>query len=122
MNQHDDDIERLKHLRDRQIQARDPHVKKREWHHRVSMQQRKKRQRFTFGALMREIDDIPNKWKGAVIGATIGTIVLAVLMAAVEADWAILVGIALIAILMLIGFVFGASFDWRDEVSDFFKR
>ncbi len=122
MNQHDDDIERLKRLRDRQIQARDPHVKKREWHQRVSMQQRKKRQRFTFGALMREIDDIPNKWKGAVIGATIGTIVLAVLMAAVEADWAILVGIALIAILMLIGFVFGASFDWRDEVSDFFKR
>lgn len=117
--QKDAEVERLMRIRDQQIRARDPHVKTREMHRRIAEEQRRNREKFTLKGGVQDANRlIAHKWKGAIIGAIIGNVIWAVLAIAVGETWVNIVGLVSVLVLAIVGFMFGLSFDWRDEVSD----
>ncbi len=116
MNNHESEQERLKRIRDQQIRARDPQIKERQTSRRISHQQTRKRQNESF--FKDAVKDVPHRVKGLYIGALLGLIILLVLPYFVEGRTATVVGIAAIPILMGLGFFYGSSFDWRDDIRD----
>jgi hypothetical protein len=120
MGKRDDELERLKRIRDQQIEARDPFAKGRALHRRLSARQRRMRKQKTLQEIMQEmLADIPARWKGTVIGATIGTLISIVLvLLKVDAVWVILTWLVVSIFLAIGGFIIGRAFDWRDEVRD----
>ena len=64
------------------------------------------------------LTNIPTRWQGAIIGATVGVVISIVLLVVVEAAWGALVGLAAGAVLAIVGFVLGTSFEWREEMQD----
>jgi VIT1/CCC1 family predicted Fe2+/Mn2+ transporter len=124
MSNGSDELERLKRLRERQIQSRDPKAKEKQIQAKVTARRRKLGRRNTsFQYMMRDmLGDLPYKFWGAIIGALLGT-VLSIILALVWEDIAMVAIVGLIAtlVLTLIGVVFGHSFDWRAEVTDELK-
>jgi hypothetical protein len=124
MKSGNDELERLKRLRERQLQARDPLVKKRELQRRLAAQQRRARrqQPSLMGIFGDMLADIPARWKGIVVGALLGTVVSIVLaLVNVDAIWVLLVWLVGGLFLAVGGFIIGRAFDWRDEVRDEFR-
>lgn len=120
MSKKDDELERLKRIREQQIRARDPHAKEKKYHGTVSGKYRRKRKQVTFrGALKDELGAIPHKWRGLAIGVTLGVIVLIVLLVTVESARTPIIGVLIIVFLAIAGFFIGEAFDWRDKMSDF---
>ena len=68
------------------------------------------------------LGDMSYKFWGAIIGAVAGT-VISIVLALVMDDIAMVavLGLAVTLILILVGVIFGHSFDWRAEVTDEFK-
>jgi VIT1/CCC1 family predicted Fe2+/Mn2+ transporter len=124
MSNRNDELERLKRLREQQIRARDPKAKEKQIQAKVTSRRRKLRRRNTsIQYIMRDmLGDLPYKFWGAIIGALLGT-VLSIILALVWEDIAMVAIVGLIAtlVLTLIGVVFGHSFDWRAEVTDELK-
>lgn len=116
MNKNESDQERLRRIRDQQICARDPQIKERRVSRRISAQQTQKRKNESF--FKDAVKDVSHKAKGVYIGAVLGLIILFVLPYFVEERTAAIIGIAALPILMGLGFFYGASFDWRDDVRD----
>jgi hypothetical protein len=121
MTREEDELQRLIRLRNQQVNTRDPQARARDLHGRLSKRQRKRQKQFGLRAVGDEISAVPNKWKGALIGGAVGFAVLIGLGAAIEPGTAIPIGVGAIVVLAVVGFVFGLSFDWRDEVSDLGK-
>jgi hypothetical protein len=105
-----DEIERIRRIREEQIRARDPRKKE-------AKLQQKMDTRLTYAEVSWEeiLKDIPVKWWGTIIGGVIGLIVGIVLNMAIGATWtqyALLVttlaGVAL-------GRGLGMAMDWSDE-------
>jgi uncharacterized membrane protein len=115
MGNQDKDTERLRHLRERQIQVRDPQKKQRKIQGRVAGQYQKRRNYTVSDG----IADLPHKWKGLIIGAIIGLLAAILISLFVTATWGFWLGIFAMIIAPLLGFLFGMSFDWRDDLRDF---
>ncbi len=109
-----DEVERLKRLRDRQLAARDPHNKQRKIQRTVTRKYRA-RKRVTFKELF---GDIPHKWRGILYGFLGGLIAWIVLAVVFQEEWVDYVGILLIVVLTLFGFIFGVALDTRDNLRD----
>ncbi len=107
-----DEIERLKRIRDRQIQLRDPQAKDREVQHRVAS--RYKKPELTVKSI---IKDIPGKWMGTILGAIVGIIIAVALNLALdfEAAWMEYAIYLIVAICAAMGRALGAAMDWREE-------
>jgi hypothetical protein len=110
-----DEVERLKRLRDQQLKARDPHKKQQKLQHGISVRYRKSREPFELKKVWLEVD---KKWRGLLIGGFLGFIVLVILPNFVDPPWAEVAGVAAIVFLMLIGFAIGQAADARDELHD----
>ena len=111
MSSQNDEVERLRRLRERQIRLRDPKAKDRKVQHKVSA--RYKKEELTVEGVIR---DIPGKWMGTILGAILG-IILAVafnLLVESEAFWIEYVGYFLVAVCAILGRGLGAAMDWRD--------
>jgi Flp pilus assembly protein TadB len=121
MSKEEDELQRLIRLRNQQVQTRDPQARARELHGRLSKRQRKRQRHFGMRAIGEEIRAISNKWKGAVIGGALGFVALIVLTAFIEPAAAVPIGLVAIVVLAVVGFIFGTSFDWRDEISELGK-
>ncbi len=119
MSKTESEQERLKRLRDEQIRARDPLIKERQISQRISTQQRRKRQNEHF--FKDAVGDVPHKIRGVYVGAVLGLIVMLVLPSFVEGNVGNILGIAAIPLFIIIGFLYGASFDWRDDLRDHMK-
>ncbi|MCP4536573.1 MAG: TMEM165/GDT1 family protein [Chloroflexi bacterium] len=119
-----EELERLKRLRERQIQARDPKAKEKKTQSRVTTRRKHlKRRNVSFQYMMRDmLQNMSYKFWGVIIGALFGTIISIVLALFLD-DVVMLavLGLAITIILALLGLIFGSSFDWRDEVTDEFK-
>lgn len=116
MSYEESEQEKLRRLRDQQIRARDPQIKERHISRRITSQQAKKRRNENF--IKDSVKDVSHKAKGVYVGALVGLIVLLALPYFVEGKIATVIGIASIPFLMALGFLYGASFDWRDEIRD----
>jgi hypothetical protein len=116
MSRQETEQERLKRIRDQQISARDPSVKERKVSKRISAQQVKKSKSESF--FRDAMGNVSNKVKGIYIGALLGLVVMFLLPQFLEPRIANILGIMSIPLLIILGVLIGASFDWRDEIRD----
>lgn len=119
MGSNEHDAERFRRIRDQQLGARDPRVKGRKLQHDIAQKYRRTREPLHLG---RVIQDVPHKWKGLIIGAFVGLLILILLPYAVRVSWVSLIGIAAMFFCMLLGFAIGQAMDARDELRDLIKK
>lgn len=119
MSDQQDERERIRRIRERQLQARDPKAVYRKTQQVMSRRGRRYQKRLT----LREIfTDVPHKWRGFFLGAIMGAVISIVLPLLWDAMAAELIGFASIAVLALLGFAFGQALELRDELRDFSRR
>jgi hypothetical protein len=111
MSSQDDEIERLKRLRERQLSDRDPRKRDKRFQYRVSQRPKKK---LTVEDVLK---DIPSKWWGMIIGGIIGIALAIVVNIALGeiASWIQYVGIIIVLSLVVLGRLLGAAVSWREE-------
>jgi hypothetical protein len=115
-----DEQERLKRLRDRQLGDRDPQVKQRQIQRTITRKERKARGK---GLTLKEAwEDVPQRMRGLAIGLLVGTILIFFLPSVWDSPWAIWVGVIAAVILVVLGVVIGNSLDLRDDLRDFMKH
>ncbi|MBW8011802.1 MAG: hypothetical protein FVQ83_11280 [Chloroflexi bacterium] len=109
--------ERIQRIRSEQIKARDPLEKDRRVSRKVTARRRVKRKNEKF--IMDSIKDVPYVFRGGIIGLILGFVVILILPYFFEENWVFLVSLVVTIILVVIGTIFGASLDWRDDIRDF---
>jgi hypothetical protein len=114
-----DERERLRRLRDRQLQARDPRSVDRKVHRAVAKRRGRRPKRVTLAEIY---TDVPAKWKGLFLGLLAGAAVSIALPLLFEGTWPELVGLASLPILAILGLVIGQAFQVRDELRDLTRR
>ena len=114
-----DEIERIKRIRDAQIQARDPTVKQRQVQGKIATKyhRTKSQEHFVRDAWGK----FENIWKGLILGAFLGVLVMVFLPQFLPGQLGLLLGVSAIPLLMALGALFGAAFDWRDKIQDHIK-
>lgn len=111
----DQEQDRLKRLRDRQLADRDPGVKKREFHRQSLARERRAYRPLTFkDAWM----DLPHIWKGMFYGLVLGLIGLFTITSLWISPWAWVASLFLLVVFLVIGMVIGHGADVRDEIKD----
>jgi ElaB/YqjD/DUF883 family membrane-anchored ribosome-binding protein len=115
MSYKNNEAERLKRIRDRQINLRDPQTKQQRIQHGIASRRQKAVRKFSTREVMREI---PHKAKGTLIGAVVGILIMVVLPMFVESQWTDVIGIMSIVFLSVLGFLFGRALDARDSLKE----
>jgi len=115
-----DEIERMRRIRERQLHARDPLAKEKEFQRRVAG--RRTETRF---ALSRVFEALPAKWWGMILGGLCGFVVALVLdrvlhikVVNVDAFWANYLWYGLIFAGVVIGRGLAMSLSWSEEDYD----
>jgi F0F1-type ATP synthase assembly protein I len=111
----DDEIERLRRLRDRQISLRDPGQKQEKVQHQVARKRRASREPFRFSRIF---TDLPKVITGTLLGLLIGILIVIVLPYFVHTEWVNIAGIGAAVILTFFGAAFGQAIDARDRLRD----
>ncbi len=111
----EDEVERLRKLRDRQISLRDPQVQQQKVQHHVARRRRGSREPFVFSKIFSQI---PKVITFTLVGILLGLLVLLLLPYFVQAEWTDMVGIVAIVILAVFGAAFGQAIDVRDRLMD----
>jgi hypothetical protein len=114
-----DERERLKRLRDRQLQTRDPRSTDRRVHRAVAKRRGRKQKRVTLSEIY---TDVPAKWKGLSLGIVVGAAVSIALPLLFEGTWPELVGLASLVILAILGYAIGQGYQTRDELRELTRR
>ena len=110
--------ERLKRLRDRQLSDRDPLVKQRNFQRTSAKKERKARKPYSLGKMWR---DIPHAWKGFFYGILLGTAVLIILPIFWVSPWSFPCSVAAMVVFAMLGIIFGRAFDSRDEIKNLIR-
>jgi len=105
--------ERLKRLRDRQLTDRDPLVKQRDFQRTSAQKERRARKPYSLAKMW---SDIPHIWKGFFYGIVLGTVVFIVLPVFWISPWAMPCSASTIVIFAILGVIIGRAFDTRDEI------
>jgi hypothetical protein len=114
----DQEQERLKRLRERQIADRDPLVKQRKLQQNYSVKSRRMQKSFK---LSEAWADIPHIVRTPFYGLVIGVVVTFILTAAWDSPFAFWVGLLATALLIVFGLVLGNALDLRDNIKDNLK-
>lgn len=119
MSDQNDEIERIRRIRDRQLQLRDPTTKGRKVQ-QVSAA-RYKPQKLTLAGAIREM---PGKWLGTILGGLVGILlgVLFDLLVATDAWWMRYVAYVIAFAGFAVGRMLGAVLDWREKDHDALVR
>jgi len=107
--------ERLRRIRDRQIQLRDPKIKDRKVQNGVAKKHRASVESFSIAKIW---TDLPKIITGTVIGMLVGLAILLVLPYLFSGAWVDIAGFASVLILALLGMIFGQALDARDRLKD----
>ena len=118
MSQRNQEKERVRRIRDRQIHLRDPRTNVNKLQHSIARRRKKSVKRFSFRTMLQEI---PNKYLGLVLGMVIGVFVLIILPGFVDPPWGDIVGFAAIVFLGILGFLIGQAADTRDALKELLK-
>jgi len=111
----DDEVERLRRLRDRQISLRDPGQKQEKVQRHVAQKRRASREPFKFSKIF---SDVPKVITWTLAGMLLGILVVIVLPYFVHTDWVNIAGIGAAVILTFFGAAFGQAVDARDRLRD----
>ena len=115
MSRHNDELERIKRIRDAQLAARDPRARDRAM--QAQVRARRQTKKLTFKNVLA---DFTAKWTWMVVGGAIGAVLAIVVNLVFRVTWAEYVGYGLILFGMVVGRILGAIRDWGDE--DWDKR
>jgi Flp pilus assembly protein TadB len=115
MSSYDQEQERLKRLRDRQIADRDPTVKKRQFHRQSVERERRAYRSLTFKDIW---TDIPHIWKGLFYALVFGLVGMFIITSLWISIWAWIVSGVLLFFFLIIGLVVGRAADSRDEIKE----
>lgn len=109
----DSESERLKRLRDRQIAARDPLVKERQFQRDMSL---KEKRMYKPVSLKDDWRNIPNVVKVPIFMLVLGIIGSIILVRVWSWEYAAYVGIGVTLALSIFGAVLGNALDLRDDI------
>jgi hypothetical protein len=112
------ETDRLKRIRDRQLQLRDPQTKDKKLQHNIAVRRKRSVKRLSLAAILREI---PKKWWGLVLGMALGVGVFVVLPSFVDSGWADILGFAAIFFLAILGSLLGHAMDVRDRLNELMR-
>jgi Flp pilus assembly protein TadB len=110
--------ERLRRLRDRQLADRDPLVKQRQFQRDSSAREIRARTPFS---LTRAWGDLPHIVKVPFYGLLLGVVVILVLPILWISTWALLAGAAVTVVFMAFGAIVGSAMDLRDDIRNGLK-
>jgi sulfite exporter TauE/SafE len=112
----DDQVEEWQRIRDRQIAARDPDAARNKRYQRIQQRHSGARRAMTLKEVIRVLS-----WKviGGIVGLVLGVVVGMVLTRLVAAPWVNLAAFGIGVLLVGLGVLIGASFDWRDDLRNF---
>lgn len=113
-----DEQEKLKQLRDKQLTARDPLVKQRQFQHSSSVKEKRMRKPFSF---KKAWADIPHIIKMSFYGLILGVVVMFILTNLWISKWAGIVSGGLTLAFIIFGVIIGNSLDIRDSIRDHIK-
>ena len=108
-----DEQERLRQLRDKQLAARDPLVKQRQFQKNSSVKERRMREPFSF---KKALNDIPQVVRMPFYGLLLGVLVVVILPNLWDSKWAVIVAGGLTLFFITFGVVLGNSLDLRDDI------
>jgi uncharacterized protein YacL len=112
----EDEVDRIRRIRDRQISMRDPQIKQKKLQKTIS---RRRRSRLESFAITRLFTDLPKIITGTLIGMLIGLLILVILPYIIKADWVDYLSLGILVITTFMGTAFGRAIDARDRLSDF---
>jgi hypothetical protein len=118
MSGNDQELERLKRLRDRQLSDRDPLVKQRKFQRESVQRERRYKKSYSLGKMWK---DIPHAWKGFFYGLVLGTVVLLIVPMFWISPWAIPCSAASIVVFALFGVMIGRAIDTRENIKDLMR-
>jgi hypothetical protein len=114
----DPEQERLIRLRQKQLDARDPGVKQRDFNRMATARERKVDRRITAGRVW---GTISHAWRGALVGLLLGVLVMVLLPGLWDSRWALPTALGTTVVLIVLGIVIGKTFDYRDDLTHFSK-
>lgn len=110
--------ERLKQLRERQLQARDPLANQRKFQRSSSIKEKSAYKPFSFAKAWK---DIPHIVKSPFYGLILGVIIVFILPSIWDSPYAIIVGAGATLLFIIFGLILGNSLDIRDKIRDHLK-
>ena len=110
--------ERLKRLRERQLADRDPLVKQQKFQRDTSVKERRMRKPFV---LSKAWKDLPHVVRAPFYGLLLGILVIFALPYLWPSPYAILAGAGITLLFMIFGVVMGNSLDLRDDIKNNLK-
>ncbi|HRQ23896.1 MAG TPA: hypothetical protein PLF42_10770 [Anaerolineales bacterium] len=110
--------ERLRRLREEQLQARDPQVKQRKVQRNISTKEKRMRRSFS---LAQAWGDIPHIVKTPLYGLLLGIVIAILLPTFWASPYITLASGGAIIILMIFGLALGNALDVRDNIKDSIK-
>ncbi|MCL4274358.1 MAG: hypothetical protein QY328_13170 [Anaerolineales bacterium] len=115
----DREQERLKRLREQQLQTRDPLTKQRKIQHGISVKERRAaRKPFSFAKAW---SDIPHIFKVPFYGLLLGVTITFILPMLWISPYAIFAGAGVTLLLIVFGAILGNTLDLRDRIKDNIK-
>jgi hypothetical protein len=115
-----DELEKLRRLRERQLNDRDPAVKQKQFQSTSRQKEaRARNKRYTLGEAWRTI---PHVYRSPLIGVLTGLCITILLPYIWNSKWALGVGVGATVLLIITGVVIGQALDVRDNLRDFSKH
>jgi hypothetical protein len=111
----DQESERLKRLRERQLKDRDPLVSERKFQHVTSIKEKRARKPFS---LKKEWKAVPHIIKLPLYCLILGAIIMAALILLWDSPYALYAGAGAIVILLLFGVASGTVMDYNARIKD----
>lgn len=105
--------ERLRRLREQQLQSRDPLTKQRKFQRNISVKEKRMRKPFS---LVKAWADIPHTIKAAFYGLILGGGVIFILPASWDSPYAIYAAAGAALLFIIFGLIVGNSLDLRDDI------
>lgn len=110
--------ERLKKLRDGQLQARDPLARQRKFQQSSSVKEKRMRKPFS---LSKAWKDIPHMIRSPFYGLIVGLLIVLVLPMIWDSAYALIAGAGATLLFIIFGLIIGNSLDLRDRIRDHLK-
>ncbi|MDP1546939.1 MAG: hypothetical protein Q8L87_13040 [Anaerolineales bacterium] len=110
--------ERLRKLREQQLQSRDPLIKQRKFQRNMSVKETRMRKSFS---LVKAWGDIPHIIKVPFYGLLLGIAITILLPSLWVSPYATIAGAGMTLILIVFGLTLGNALDTRDKIKDNIK-
>ena len=114
----DQELERLRRLRERQLTDRDPLVKQRQFQRASAQREKRLKKPYSLGKMWK---DISHSWKGFFYGVVLGTLVLLIVPIFWISPWAIPCSASTIVVFAILGVILGRAIDTREKIKELIR-